>query len=456
MNKYKVLLADPPWAYNRNTGRGSARNHYPDMTVEQLCDMRPQINEWADRNCALFLWATFPTWHTHAMVVMEAWGFCTGVGTRTLTDDLRWVPAEELKVGDTLLAFDENIIGDRRYYRQAMVLSTGVEKMPSYRIIMETGEEIVASADHPWLATAINKSGNPRIHRWVRTKEILAKVGRYNCDIAFPRIAPFCLPDKSYESGFLSGAFDSEGSLSMSKGGIRFSQNNNSLMDTVKRFLRWRGYSYSEYDRSETDQCNQIYINGGLRVLMRFMMECRPPRLIDKWKDNNLVASLYNLGKIKVETVEYLGERECVSLMTDTGTYISEGFGSHNTYKTVPFVWVKLSAKTGKPVIGPGQYTRANAEPCLIGIRGKPFRKDKGVPQIILAPRAKHSVKPAVQYRRIQRLYDGPYLELFARREVKGWDVWGDEITGPSNAHQETDQASRTGDSCDHGVGTEV
>jgi len=100
------------------------------------------------------------------------------------------------------------------------------------------------------------------------------------------------------------------------------------------------------------------------------------------------------------------------------------------TYKTAAFIWVKVSRRTGKPVIGGGQYTRANAEPCLIGIRGKPERLDFGVPQIILAPRSKHSVKPAQQYGRIQRLYKGPYLELFARRHVGGWDVDGMEING--------------------------
>ena len=98
-------------------------------------------------------------------------------------------------------------------------------------------------------------------------------------------------------------------------------------------------------------------------------------------------------------------------------------------YKTAAFVWVKVT-KAGKSAFGPGQYTRANAEPCLIGIRGRPIRKDRGVPQIILAPRAEHSVKPAVQYNRIERLYDGPYIELFARRVVRGWDTNGMELTG--------------------------
>ncbi len=39
-----------------------------------------------------------------------------------------------------------------------------------------------------------------------------------------------------------------------------------------------------------------------------------------------------------------------------------------------------------------------------------------------------HSEKPEEVRRRIERLYAGPYLELFGRREAPGWWVWGNEI----------------------------
>ena len=38
-----------------------------------------------------------------------------------------------------------------------------------------------------------------------------------------------------------------------------------------------------------------------------------------------------------------------------------------------------------------------------------------------MAPVGEHSVKPDEVYRRIERLYNGPYLELFARKPRKGW-----------------------------------
>src|SRR3990167_5379471 len=103
------------------------------------------------------------------------------------------------------------------------------------------------------------------------------------------------------------------------------------------------------------------------------------------------------------------------------------------TYKTVAFNWVKTT-KLGKVFFGLGYWTRANSEICLLLTRGSPKRKDRGVPQIIweeyetptlFSPFAGHSVKPAAQYDRIERLTGSKYIELFARQQRKNWDVWG-------------------------------
>jgi len=43
-------------------------------------------------------------------------------------------------------------------------------------------------------------------------------------------------------------------------------------------------------------------------------------------------------------------------------------------------------------------------------------------------PRGKHSQKPEAFQDMVERVSVGPYLELFARRQRVGWDVWGDEV----------------------------
>jgi hypothetical protein len=50
----------------------------------------------------------------------------------------------------------------------------------------------------------------------------------------------------------------------------------------------------------------------------------------------------------------------------------------------------------------------------LLGRRGRPPIKARDVRELIVTPRRKHSQKPDEQYERIERLVDGPYIELGA------------------------------------------
>ena len=56
-----------------------------------------------------------------------------------------------------------------------------------------------------------------------------------------------------------------------------------------------------------------------------------------------------------------------------------------------------------------------------------------------MVPVGEHSAKPEEVRRRIERLFPGPYLELYGRKLVPGWDVWGNEILAPSRADRKAD-----------------
>jgi N6-adenosine-specific RNA methylase IME4 len=75
-----------------------------------------------------------------------------------------------------------------------------------------------------------------------------------------------------------------------------------------------------------------------------------------------------------------------------------------------------------------GYWTRSNAELCLLATKGAPSRLAADVHQVVMAPVGEHSVKPDEVRARIQRLLPGPYLELYGRKLVPGWTVWGNEI----------------------------
>lgn len=105
------------------------------------------------------------------------------------------------------------------------------------------------------------------------------------------------------------------------------------------------------------------------------------------------------------------------------------------TYSGLAWEWIKYNPKTEKYSFGGGYGTRKNVEPCLLARRGKPKRysaseRDLLIPEddFIISPRREHSRKPDEQYQKMQRLFAGPYLELFSRNERPHWDSWGDEI----------------------------
>lgn len=102
------------------------------------------------------------------------------------------------------------------------------------------------------------------------------------------------------------------------------------------------------------------------------------------------------------------------------GIEVMEAWGF--TYRS-PLTWIK-------PRMGLGNFLRNQTEHLLLGTRGKAPVKFRGQGTWMYAPLQDHSHKPEEQYAVIERLSDGPYLELFARRRQRGWSAWGREIDG--------------------------
>jgi N6-adenosine-specific RNA methylase IME4 len=91
-------------------------------------------------------------------------------------------------------------------------------------------------------------------------------------------------------------------------------------------------------------------------------------------------------------------------------------------YSTVAFVWHKMR-------MGLGYWTRSECEFVLLGRRGGSVeRQAKDVEQFTARLRKAHSAKPEIIQDRIEKLVEGPYCELFARRKRAGWDCWGNEL----------------------------
>ena len=121
-------------------------------------------------------------------------------------------------------------------------------------------------------------------------------------------------------------------------------------------------------------------------------------------------------------------------------------------HKTTAFTWMKTNPSGEGWHMGQGYWTRANPEDCWLATRGAPKRMAEDVRQLVIAPVSEHSEKPAEVHDRIERLLEGPYLELFARRERPGWITWGDElefISPPSSASAAQEQIAANADAPD-------
>lgn len=103
-------------------------------------------------------------------------------------------------------------------------------------------------------------------------------------------------------------------------------------------------------------------------------------------------------------------------------------------YRTVAFIWDKMSHN-------PGKYTLSNCELCLVFKRGKipQPRGARNIQQLVRAPRKEHSEKPTGVIDAITQMFPTQEkVELFARRETQGWSVWGlDILMKDTNTNEE-------------------
>lgn len=83
MKKYQIIYADPPWRFKNwsmselakrgeKWARKNGRSPYDVMDNEDIYKL--PVGDLADKNCILFLWATYPKLQ-EAIETVKAWGF---------------------------------------------------------------------------------------------------------------------------------------------------------------------------------------------------------------------------------------------------------------------------------------------------------------------------------------------------------------------------------------------
>jgi hypothetical protein len=265
---------------------------------------------------------------------------CLIPGHKILKKDLTWEKVENLKSGDELLSFDENteFNGFRKYKLSKVIRNIPIIKECSV-IKLSNGDELTASNDHPWL---VKRNG---YWCWKNTNELIHKNGNNTIQ----RILPMWDSRENYDSGYLAAFMDGEGNLNQplrkdrepNEYGfmITFSQKDMTIVNKLCCSLDNLGYDYSvsPYDSKDKEQM-AIRLKGGIQEKLRFLGEtgcAKNNRLdFDKLQQNRI----FEFDEANILSITPIGKTLVMGLETSSATYISNGYGSHNTKFDFPFV----------------------------------------------------------------------------------------------------------------------
>jgi hypothetical protein len=139
---------------------------------------------------------------THTKALQDQ--LCVAPETRVLTADLRYIRAGDVRVGMTLLGFEEERSGFRRHFGGALVEAVSLICRPSYALVFEDGTTVIASAEHLWL---VNNNG---MIKWMESARLYVTTGK-RLGSKVIKLLDVWDTDTSYAAGYLAAAFDGEG-----------------------------------------------------------------------------------------------------------------------------------------------------------------------------------------------------------------------------------------------------
>ncbi|HZD69310.1 MAG TPA: Hint domain-containing protein [Actinomycetes bacterium] len=266
-------------------------------------------------------WRRFNGWLGHQHVPEN----CVSPDTPILCADPGWRSAGDLRVGDRVVAFDEEGGGARwhapgsgRRFRTASVVRNDPGRKPC-AVVRTAKAEVVASVDHPWL---VRRPAGPRgraRYAWIATTEL--RQGDLLAWFAEPWET-----ERSSGAGWLAGLLDADGWLratGASNGAcLGIGQLDGATRERVIDEFRSRGFTPTVVHREAREgrrstSFAQISIRG-LRDHMRCLGTIRPRRLMDTdlavlWEGRK-VRNNASADPVEVWQVEPVGDAEVASI----------------------------------------------------------------------------------------------------------------------------------------------
>lgn len=292
-------------------------------------------------------------------------GMCLDPETKVLTSDLRWVRIDDLVAGDEIIGIDEGETEEKkrayfaaymrakragtkwvgpdkkaeyRKMRNTTVIAKRTVFEKAFRIVMEDGRVLIATAEHRFLM----KERGGKQPEWRRIGQ--AREGDSIRYVTKP------WDDSSYEDGWFGGLMDGEGSLGgvTAKGSLtaQVCQVDGRVLDRAKQYLNDRDYNHRiECDiRKGEDPRVSKYGNrpvyklclGRMNEIFRLFGQCRPSRWgkVDWWVGRDMPGKKTGQAYSKIVAIEPLPAQRMIDIETSTKTFIAEGFVSHNSTLT--------------------------------------------------------------------------------------------------------------------------
>lgn len=256
-------------------------------------------------------------------------GACLTPDHKVLHEDLVYRPLGELKVGDKLVSFEENLEGRRaRRFKTGTVNAVRLVKKPVFQVKLASGKTFKVTEDHQWVVKLGGK------YEWRETTG-LRKGTRV------PKFLTEWEASTTYESGWLAGLYDGEGCYYAREvgagfvGQLSFSQRRGPVFDQAIKFLETelgQGTTITDGGGTQED-VSTVRIQGGVREIAKTLGVLRPARMIPKFKAEHLGRLTCDDGMLDtVDSVIYIGEMDVVMTDIDEHTMIVEGYGHHNCY----------------------------------------------------------------------------------------------------------------------------
>lgn len=268
-------------------------------------------------------------------------GACLDPETLVLTADLRWIKLRHVSVGQELVATDEHpTLGlgqgnGSRKMRTSVVEKVWRTRRPAYRITFDDGRSVVCSAEHRWLSRksqpqaewrSISGGGNALDNRdALRVGDLIRSVATK-------------WGDSTLGDAWFGGVVDGEGSLDYkTRTGVDLavSQRAGRVLDRMISHCNDRVYKFcivSDDGPRKTklgqDPVHAISISN-MPDVMRLIGLSRPERFIESrcWVGKRMPCG----GWRKIAAIDPVGEMGLIDLQTTTGTFVAEGFVSHNS-----------------------------------------------------------------------------------------------------------------------------